>query len=387
MKKILLITGITIIVILAGVWAYLLFFGSPESGDGRFSLFGFGDTTDTSVDPSDFFQDEADSLIEISTYEPLRQLTTNPVVGYREVQLSASSSPLVYYVEAGTGHVYTIDVETGSETRISNITVPAVKEAEISIDGSYAALVSGKGTLTILQLPSEENSVALSSFNINEDVFSFSFTDNTELLYAVKTNTGVTVKVFDLINKQATKTLFTTPFTDLVISWGKTAAGTHYYYPKPSSDLLGYLYEVMEGVTTRTSVSGFGLRAVHSGESVLFTTTDDDNLLSIYNKLSGEIIPLYLGSIPEKCSGDWTGTSFMCGLYDADNKFRIEDWYTGDMNLTGNLREINASAVEILPVIDMADTGRILDVSKPSWNGETLLFTNKNDKSLWFYSN
>lgn len=387
MKKALLITGITIIVILIGIWAYLLFFSTTESSDGRFSLFGFGDTTDTSVDPDDFFQDEADSLIEISTYEPLRQLTTNPVVGYREVQLSASSSPLVYYVEAGTGHVYTIDVETGSETRISNITVPAVKEAGISIDGSYAALVSGKGTLTILQLPDQQNNVLLSSFNINEDVFSFSFTDNTELLYAVKTNTGVTVKVFDLINKQVTKILFTTPFTDLIISWGKTLSGPHYYYPKPSSDLLGYLYEVKGGVTARTPVSGFGLRATHSGESVLFSTADDDNLLSLYNNLSGEIIPLYLKSIPEKCSGDWSGTSFMCSLYEADSKFRIEDWYTGDMNLTGNLREIDAGAVEILPVIDMAVTGRILDVAEPSWNGETLLFTNKNDKSLWYYSN
>lgn len=386
MKKILLIIGIALILILSGLWVYLLFFNGDEDNDGRFSLFGFGDTTDATVSLDDFFQNDAALVEEIVPFEPLRQLTTDPVVGYREIQLATSSRPLVYYVEAGTGHIFSIDIDSGAETRISNITVPAIKEAILSADGRYAALLSGRNLLTIIELPNSATNSALSSFTISEPVISFSFTENNELLYTATVTGGVEAKLFDLINKQTIKTLFAVPFTDVTMSWGNTVSGPHFYYPKPSSNFLGYLYMVRDGVTSRTPISGFGLRAVHTGESVLYTTTDDDNLLSLYDSQTGDIIPLYLRSIPEKCAGDRGSLSFVCGLFDNEEDFRIEDWYTGKMNITGNLRVIDAEAIEILPVLNIMNSGRVIDITAPVWDGESLLFTNKNDKTLWRYN-
>lgn len=388
MKKILIISGILLIVILSGVWVYLLFFSETSSESGSFSLFNFGDTTDITVPESSFFEENTVPLVDVASINsPLRQLTTKPVVGYLETQPSASSAPLVYYVEAGTGHVFTIDLDTGVESRVSNITVPAVRTALFSFDGTFVAMSSEKGSgdnLTVIRLP-DETIIEPSSFSLSEDVFSFQITSSKELLYAVKNNSSVSVKSLDLITKNTSGTLFTIPFEAVTISWGDTLEGPHYYQPKPNSYLPGYLYAVNNYITTRTPVSGYGLRTVHSKTSVLFSTSED-NLLSLYDESSNEITPLYLKSTPEKCAGEWSGTTFMCGIYKSQSDFRIDDWYSGEISLLGNLREIDTEQVEIQPVIDISSSGRDLDISKPVWNGNSLLFTNKQDKSLWMYS-
>lgn len=392
MKKIILGIGVTVIVILSGIWIYLLFFNNSGANTDIFSLFNLGDTTDTTVNFEDLQPPQEDfPLVDVYGPEALRQLTTRPVVGYAEITVASTSDPLVYFAEAGTGHIYTINLVTGSEERISNITVQNTREAIISTDGAFAVIRSGDGgagMLHIIELPTEINS--LNSYDLSVAVSSFSVTDDDELLYATKTTGGATGHAYNL-SSNSTRTIFEIPFREAVIQWGSTATAAHFVYPKASARLQGFLYKMTNGKMERTMAAGYGLSAISNENFSLFSIQKDSEYQSfVANSLTGDMEKTLITFLPEKCAASKTKTPVMvCAADSSAQTANMPDaWYLGQVQTKDELWVLELPSNRLQLMINIfSETGREIDVLNPSLDKDLgrLLFTNKADRTLWAY--
>jgi hypothetical protein len=140
MKKLLLILGVVLILLLGAAWAYVFIYGVPENAEeifGRFDRAGdapvfTGDENSGDIDVGD----RSDGMNE-GVVSRLRQLTTRPVAG------AIFTPEGIRYVERGTGHVYQIDLVSGGERMVSGTTLQRTIRAIFSPNGNYVALTNG----------------------------------------------------------------------------------------------------------------------------------------------------------------------------------------------------------------------------------------------------
>ena len=380
MKRSLYIAGIVLILILIGVWLFLLFADEDTKND-VYNRFGISGTPEEGI-----FEEVIDAIIpDVFQKQYLRQLTTKRVIGYIEVV--QASSTLVYFVEGGTGHVYTIDpMIEGSESRISNVTVPVATKAVVADDGMHIAIRSGnqpESEVTVLTRAGE----TVESFTLDEPVRDFTITTNNDVLYTVAGGSGLYGKSLDL-ETNTTKTIFEIPFREATIVWGKGPDDSHYVFPKSSRYLEGYLYEIKAGAFRRLPVSGFGLLANGAPNEVLYSTLESDTyvsrLLNVEAKLAQD---LPLTFIPEKCT--FGVTLLYCGVSYNPNDYGFPDnWYRGETSFADNIWKLSPQTLELNLVINTLDeSGRELDMINPEAGADDrfLYFVNKNDYSLWTY--
>jgi hypothetical protein len=253
-RPLLIIIGVIMVVLLIAVWVYVLFFSKPNASEETFTDLNFGNTTDTTYQPSDTNKPTNTPLVDVQGKEKLRQLTTRPVVGYQDIQLSTSSMPFTYYVEAGTGHLFSINLQTGEEKRLSGTTIPVSRLAAITPNGAFVMIQSGSGAgskFVVGEISSSSESLALEA--IDESVVDFKESTTNTFLYSVQTANSLIAKEYDPV-KKASKTLFTIPFREAHIDWGSSATATHYFYPKATAQLEGYGYQVVKGTIERLPV-------------------------------------------------------------------------------------------------------------------------------------
>jgi hypothetical protein len=300
MKRGLFIAGIVLIVLLTGVWMYLLFFGAPEKG-AVFNMFGFGDTTDPNIEEGAATPEQFQPFVDTNNSpEALRQLTTKPVIGFREITSTTSSSTFVYYVEAGTGHIFSLNYDTGEEERISNITVPMARQALISTDGKYVAITSKEGnnaSVQIISLKAAEPTVQ----TLDENVENVAVSNEGDLFYTTQSNITALARAYNFV-AGTSRTLFEIPFREVTVSWGDAVAGPHYFYPKAAGRLEGALYSARSGVINRLPISGYGLTAITKGDYTVFNT-QADNVYStyLYDATTGVKTKLDETFLVEKC--------------------------------------------------------------------------------------
>ncbi len=392
MKKTLLIIGIVIIV-LAGIAGVYWFITPVEERDERFALFGFGDTTDESVDVAQFGGAiSSEDVVDVFDTSPLKQLTTTPIIAHQEVLVGSTTAfasatttqteitPFVYYVEAGTGHVYTINLSTGEEERLSNITIPRATAADISSDGRYAVVRSDyreNSTLYLINLDTQEPT----SRAIASGVIEFEFGLN-RIFFSISTPPIVESRVYDL-ERDTTNSMFSAPFSQAVIDWNE---GRTLIFPAPTTDLVGYLYEYVDGSRYRLPVSGFGLSATGNGANVIYSVTQEQELNTYL--FDGQLRrSLALTTLAEKCA---LGTTIaICGGNDYSQESTLPDsWYRGETVLNDTIWEIDLDSAGTRQLVAPAElAGRDVDVTEPNLNTSEsrFYFINKTDQSLWLY--
>ena len=389
-RTLLIIGGVGIICILAGVWAYFLFFGTPNPDGGVFANFNLGNTDDpTVIIPIE--PEPTEPVVDVTSPERLRQLTTQPVAGFAEVQVTASSTPEARYIEAGTGHIYSIDLETGVETRISATTIPLTNAGALTPNGRYALLQSGSGVgsehvIGIISTTSDE----LRNFAIPGNITSFAATADNTFMYTTPAGNGLIARAYDP-NTNTVEDLFQVPFRDATIAWGSSEAGPHYVYPHTTSRLEGYVYSYTDGVATRERASGYGLSAVGSSAGYIFSEVQNGEYNThATNKLTSQTNATPLTIIPEKCVfAQIDATVAVCGITLAEFSYQMPDpWYKGEVRMNDDLWEysIEGQSASLLVSPENA-TGRQLDIVRPQFgsNGANLYFQNKIDQTLWIY--
>ncbi len=389
-KQVLIIVSVVIVLILILVWTYLLFFGTPKSVDSIFTEFGKQGSEDTSliVPPENKV---VESSVVNNEKAKLRQLTLKPVAGFREIINESSSQSILYYVEAGTGHIYSIDLNSGEEIRISGTTIPQAYEAAISAKGDFIAITSvsnAKDKLLVLGSISTSSNSFTEKFS--EIVQDFSFGNSDELLYSVSETQGLSAYSYNL-KTGVRKNIFSLPFHEATIQWGTKASGTHYAFPNTSYALEGFLYEINNGKLNRLPLDGFGFSALANKEMVLFTAITNEKPTSfVYDRKTGVKKILNTVVIPEKCSLSETGVVFYCAHEPVTVPYQFPDeWYMGVLSFKDSLWEMNATEFTSTKLVDtLTESGRELDGINLSIGTSTkdLYFINKNDNTLWTYA-
>jgi hypothetical protein len=388
-KRTLIILGLLSLLLL-GVWAYLLFFHTPDKEGGFFADFGWFTNQDvTPIEILPPYEDEI-PLINVQGGPRLRQLTTRPVAGYTEVYSTTTEPYFVRYVEAGLGHIYEINMETGEEIRISNTTVPQAMRAEFSPSGKEVAIqadVTARNLVTVGRI----NNGEFTGQSLPATVTDFTFADTGELFYAEIPTQGTDTigKSFNLTTG-STRELFTIPFRAATIGWAKDGRTTHYTYTKPASRLMGYLYTIRSGTIVREPVTGNGLNVIANDQYIIFTRRNGNQNESLaLDRQTNTLIRLATIVIPEKCTFSKSEANVLYCAFELDiyNYNFIEEWYKGIRSFNDPIWQINlidGSASVILPNNESLQPLDMYELFH-SVNTLNIYFINKHNKTLWAY--
>jgi flagellar basal body-associated protein FliL len=391
-RPIFIIIGVLLVFILLGIWVYILIFGAPKNSADIFANLNFGDTTDVSVPTEEPIEETP--VVTSNEQKKLRQLTTKPVIGYQEIKTSASSSPEVLYIEAGTGNIFSINLVSGEEKKVSVTTTPLSTAGAITPNGKFVLLQSGSGLsseFTIGEFSSTSDKLEISI--LDEQIIDFKSTDENTFLYAVKTDNSVVAKEYNPV-KAISKTLFTIPFREVSIDWGDKASDTHYVYPKTSNRLEGFLYQTNGSKVKRLPIDGYGLSANGSSDFILYSKQVNDKYETyVYETEKSLSTRTSGGIIPEKCASlHQETTKAICGKkltpYDETTP---DSWYQGTADYVDNIYEIDIDTNPISTTFlsdTMKEVSRELDMIRPAINmlDTNFYFINKNDGTLWVYN-
>lgn len=383
MKKSIIVTiGVVLILIVLGVWGYLLFFGTPKGSDEIFANLGIGtggSVTDTGVAIEETSSEEGSQLAMGGA--SLQQLTTRPVAGFGYV---GTSSKKVRYVEQGTAHVYEIDLESGEESRIAATTIPRVVDAVFSPEGASVALVSAEGndTTVLAGMLTSDNPDYIT---LQDGAFDPFFLDENTLRYAVHTGNGVRGYKLD-ITENTPQQLFTVPFESINMLWD---GGETHFFNKTAANLEGALYQVVGGYVKPRSKAAFGLTAGLNSDYYLVTKRDGKNLTSeAINRGGEETTALAVLFIPEKCAMDFTDTALLwCAApFDQQPASFIEDWYKGAVTSEDYLWlvDIERGRAQLEENL-FEEARRLIDIDGIEVGNAGVLFRNKIDNTLWLY--
>ncbi len=385
MKKIyFIIIGGLILSGLLGFWVYSFLYGSPDNDSSFFTDLGiFGQNNTEDITPLPEIVPEP-PMVDIPR-EPLRQLSEKPVVGMR--MLETGSSSIMRFIEAGTGHIYDIDMLTGQESRISQISVPNASEGDVSPSGDYVAIRSGYGNQNDVILINLTNTENPTSVVLPNQIESFAFGFNNELLFTEIT-AGQTEGKGYLPSTGITRRLFTAPFTAHNMAWSNSSTSNHVIYTKPAASMLGYAYEITATGLNRLPQSGYGLSINQSAGIKFVGRTQNDSYTTqiIDRKNNANISPAAI--VPDKCvAGHIRKEVYFCA---SPIEFRVNNfpdmWYQGTFSFDDHLWVIGSGRSTLL-VHPFREVGKSLDIVKIqlSPREDSLYFTNKTDKSLWVY--
>lgn len=396
-KKIL--WGIVLVLIAAaGAFAYWWFFmrPSPEVA---------GTNTGTSFPTSEktgglgAVEGGGESSGNIGTGEQLprlRQLTEGPVAGavifYREGKV------LVRYAERGTGHLFEIGIDEATARRISNQTIPEIGEALWKPDGSGIIVRYEKKTADSEYLESffaavganaKEGEPLRASFLLrNIRTLAFSPTGNTVFYLSENTNGGTGILAAPDGTKKST--LFDLPLKDLTAHW--SVNDSVFLATRAAAGIGGSLFSVGTQSGTLDAVeNGTGLTALpsRSGGFVLSGISENGNTgLSVFNRATGETVPLGLSTIADKCVwGKKEKTMAYCAVpNDAPSGAFPDGWYQGTIQTDDSIWKMSAEDGRADMMVGLASEARVpidafnLDISP---DDQYLLFQNKNDLTLW----
>jgi len=390
MKKIFYYLGAGVIILgLIGFWLYSFLYGSPNNATPQFAnfdLFGNETVVPEVVPPVTI----APPVVDVALAK-LRQLTTKPVIGMRII--TRGNSTLMRYVEAGTGQVFDIDLKTGTETRVSPISVPLANEAKVSPSGRYVAIGSGIQTgndVVVINLP--ETGTTPTKQNLPVSVANFDFGQDDVLFYSTVIRSTLEGRSYLPSTLETTK-LFSVPFTAATVLWSNHASTSHYVLTKPANNLTSYLYEVKTGSLMRTPISGRGLTVLPYKDSILFSVIlaiDNADRLALYryNITQKKTEGLVVGALAEKCISETIGTDIYCGAnLDTPGSGLPDNWYKGLITFDDRIWKTSQSGASSQIANLRALSGRPIDIYKPQLtnNSEMLYFINKTDQSLWLY--
>lgn len=398
-----LIISIVVLVLIglgAGVYIYLSATSAGIAvapvGDTSFPVAGQQGSPSTSTGAS---SDATDALpgAPVSVSTRLVQISAGPVVpGMVVVDMKAkdaSSTPevAVNYIERGSGNVFSYLTRAKTLTRVNNKTIPGIQSAQWLPNGSFSFVryLSGSDFSTI-------NTYALaatssSGFFLPQNLAGIAVSASGILTLS----SGVNGSVVSLsrIDGTRTTTLFTTPLSSLRVSF----LGKNQYlaFTKPSGTLSGHAFIVdSAGHFSRIAGPENGLVALASpsGKWVLVSSTKGSLMqLELIDTATGSSLALPIATIADKCAWTADDASVYCGVpVNPDAAYVYpDDWYQGAAHFSDRIWKIQVVGRYAQLVLDFSQAASgDLDVESMAVDpaGAALVFTNKNNGSLWSYS-
>lgn len=373
-------------------WVYILFLKpmSSETNNDTYANLDFGDTTETNIEILE--NKENAPLVDVEDEKKLKQLTIDSTAGFQEVMITPTSTPKLYYIKSGTGHIYSIDLTTGEETKISGTTIPSTRKGVITPDGNFALLQSGRGSnaqFFIISLNTEDGEPDAEFLTYN--ITSFTSSIENTFMFTSKENNSLVGNEYYPISKTG-RNLFTIPFTEAMIDWGSGPYDIHYIYPKASNKLEGYLYAVELGQEIkRQPVSGFGLTSYGNNQEIVYSKQENSEYITYtYDINQKNTSSIGLNILPEKCTSfSSESKTFVCAGSKDELVYGTPDsWYEGSKTFSDLLWELDLNTNTTTLISDpFLEVQRLLDIINPKIGAVSndIYFQNKNDSTLWMY--
>ena len=392
MKRSLIITiGIVIILLILGLWVYLLVFGTPKTPRDVFANIGVLDPaqreTSTSTLPVGTpSQKETPTQLSLSGSQ-LQQLTTRSVAGFA---FASSSDNTLRYVERGTGYVYEINLDSGIEKQITLTTIPQTIAAVFSRDASEVVFTSytSEGTKQVLLGEIKDGSTEMTTTQLPNSAENIAFKNNQTIYFTQTTPTETIGYTFNVDTLKQTQ-LFALDVPDMQMRWG-ASLDAMYAQTKPTKYLEGYLYTISKGALIPVGQAGYGLTAFLNNTYSVISMIQNNSRYSAESLSNAGIEIQSIAMLPEKCVFSPTQTSsvWCAAPLVPSNADYVELWYKGILNSEDYLWSTDLEKGKSTVVADLQTlSSRSIDVSLLEINtqGTMLLFENKIDGTLWLY--
>ncbi len=410
-KKTLLIIAVVIILILAGLGAYLFFKKTPmnPTPGGLFPEEGGKATGKTGTGEGDGegsnipFTPASDSKLP-----RLYELHKTPVAGSGFIESGKDSEIVVFarYIERGLGHIYETPLNTLFESRISNETRSRLSEAVWGNGGKSVVIRSFNEAEGFIKTRILNISISISSFTGGTSTAQTGdFIQTEEILLPdyipfLATAEDGADKIFYLENgnfssvglitnsRGVSAGIFNSTFTEWLPQFPNQNLVT--LNTKPSASVFGYFFFLDTKTKAFTKILGGinGLTTLTSrdGKLVLFSETKNGAPeLSVYNVANKETLPLFIQTLPEKCA--WSvlePTIVYCAVPQSLTTAEYPDqWYQGIVSFSDNLWRIDTVTSATEKIYDLPS----LDVINPSLssNDSYFLFMNKVTGTPWVF--
>jgi hypothetical protein len=401
MKKILI--GISILLCVGMVIWFFFFQGNveqnntPTKSDTSSSIFPFGEGNIVKTKPQ---KPKTSDISEVNKtpdqeYLPiLRKIWDKPVAG--GVIFDDGKSTKIRFVERSTGHIYETEKYLPKTTRLSNTTIPRVGEALWQNDGSKVLLRYLRDDNETIRtfsgiVPTTTNSTIDGVFLADNIQSPALFKD--KIAYITTSVDGATVITANMDGTKKTA-IFTSPSNEWEISW--TNPNSLALWSSPSIVSPGALYSLntTKGTYNRVASEVYGGEGKlnKNGSLMLITGSKNSGLgTAVFDVKSGDKKVLDIGTVVDKCTWSPIATSTVyCAVPDTLTQGNYpDDWYqglisTGDSvwridTITGSKERIfSPTKTELEDPIDVTH----LTINN---KGDTLLFMNKKDQTLWSY--
>lgn len=389
MKKTLLIVLAITLILVGGIWIYLLMFGAPESSEDFFADLGFGSSeVAPAFDPNSTNGGEVEEEIVTTDIDPtfalnllsLRHVAAGVIVG------STTNNQTVRYVEKGVGHIYEINLATNDEKRLPGGTFSEVHTATWSKNGRYVVLEGGDDVSSrVVLLDYGTSSEAVTETTLPPDASEFGFSENSNTLYYLRKDAQGSIAYKYDIRGAERSVWFSLPFLAVSVDWSDTPL----IFNKPGEQFDSYAYRIEGGELNRVGEGGRHLVAVGVGESTILSHADSGQLVGTYISEAGEEVPLAIPAVPEKCAvSTAASTTIYCAYPIAAPADVPIGWYKGELSLEDNIWQVskeNGTASLIANLSKLANQN--IDVTNLSLDetASRLLFKDKTTSYLWLY--
>lgn len=352
-------------------------------------------------------EDGSPIIVEADIFSKLSQ---NPVAGM-VVYDAAATGTIIRFAERATGHIYEFSTTSKRVARISNTTVPKVRETVWSktgsslimryLDGdnetvrSYYARIAPKATTT-----EEAELMELQGAYLSPGMYGVTALPSGRMFYMTESDSGTIGIVSDLNGGKAVEVL-----RSPIREWVARAVNDDQIalLTRPASYEPGYLYLL--------NVKSGGLTKVVGGVAGLTATVSPNGKYALYTENQGRgyalkaievatgaskslILPqMESGSgdykvplMPDKCVWTKKGTAYCAIPNQAVSRDHIELWHQGIVSESDDIWWIDPATGAIEFVYSPSnEEGIAIDAYKLALSdSETFLAVlNKNDLSLW----
>ena len=391
-----------LIISLVGFLAFLFFFKKPltPSDDGMGVFFPFGESPDVSLGGEDQNGDVNivldDEIINDEAMPILRQITSSPVAGVivfkNNEDTNRETEYVIRYMEKITGHIYETTTDSQTLNRISNTTIPQVRDALwLDKDSLIVRYLDDDIIKTFLAELSMDDSgeQKLEGVLLQDNIKEIIQLED-KLFYLLEGGSGSLGIISDL-NGENKKSVFESVLTEWLIN---AIDNTNISFStKPASNVHGFLFFFNTKTNSFEKVLGneLGLSTLSNKVSdILYLANNSFGPgMHILNDKSGATTQLPLISFPEKCVWSNDNIHIYCGVpVQKLQNNSLDEWYKGKISFFDDVWKINTETNTAEFIISPRKIGSAdIDIIKISLtetgSGEYLSFINKKDFSLW----